>query len=90
MSTDPAYEDLGLAGYQPVEFLDIPSMSESRGIFPDLNRAPRFAARLDGHTRLTITRWAREYISSLVDRYNGAEDDIRFVIEGLMAAEDSA
>jgi len=90
MTTDPAFEDPGLAGYQAVEFLDIPPMRESRGIFSDPERTAQSAARLDVHIRSTITRWARDYISSLVDWFQGADDDVRDVIENLSAEEADA
>jgi len=90
MTTDPAFEDPGLAGYQAVEFLDIPPMSESRSIFSGPDRTAQSAARLDVHMRSTITRWTRGYIASLVDWYHGAEEDVRYVIENLSAEEADA
>ena len=75
-------------GYQPVEFLDIPPMRESRS-----DDSPSLAVQ---RPRLTDTeRWrlmwaARRYIGDLVEMLAGDDTDVRLVVEELEAAEASA
>jgi hypothetical protein len=75
--------DVGPIGYQPVEFLDIPRMSES--FPPALDQPDRSTLRLNDQTLSNVTRWAHEYIAALVRGYDGASEDVHAVIQVLHA-----
>jgi hypothetical protein len=66
--------DLNPTGAEGSEFIDEPLVPE---------RPFDGTAGLDVQTRLNITRWAREYISGLVDDNNGTRDDVRTIIRAL-------
>ena len=85
MSMYLSNQDLHTTGLEPAEFIDVPPMGEDVTAVPPLldrlrRRAPE---RLDNGTRSTITRWAEEYISSLVENRNGDVEDVRAVIRDL-------
>jgi hypothetical protein len=73
------------AGYQAVEFLDIPPMDESLTDPPDPHWDGRGSVRLDEQTRSRLTSSARAYIEDLVESYDGDVDDVRSVIGALDA-----
>jgi hypothetical protein len=73
------------AGYQAVEFLDIPPMDESLTDPPDPHWGGRRSVRLDAQIRSRLTSSARAYIEDLVESYDGDVDDVRSVIGALDA-----
>lgn len=78
-------QDVHAIGLEPAEFLDIPPMHEDPIDAPPLRgrRRPRIGVRLDDEDRSDITRWAEEYISSLVEHRNGDAEDVRAVVRRL-------
>lgn len=78
----------GPIGYQPVEFLDIPPMSEAVGNPPAVQRHGRRLERLSDTTRSRLASSARDYIEDLVDSCDGSADDVRTIIRELDADAD--
>jgi len=79
--------DLRPTGYEPGEFIDIPAMADDPARVDarlPANNAPR--ARLTDESRSDITRLTLEYISRLVQEYQGDRDDVRTIIRNLHAA----
>jgi hypothetical protein len=76
--------DLHPVGSEATEFIDVPPMAENAGTHRGpIGRGDGATVRLDVQTRLNITRWAREYISGLVENHNGDAADVRSIIHQL-------
>lgn len=76
--------ELGPTGHEITEFIDVPPMAETPAA-ADYHFEPRegTTARLDAQTRLTIARWAEEYIAGLVGSHDGDPADVRSIIDEL-------
>ena len=76
--------DVRPTGQEPAEFMDAHRAGEPGDVRPqDAPRRTGTTARLDPQTRLDIARWARQYISHVVENHNGGRDDVRAVIDDL-------
>jgi hypothetical protein len=76
--------DLHPTGSETAEFIDLPPMSEQAGAAgASIGRPDGNTMRLDVQTRLNIARWAREYISGLVENHHGGPEDVRSIIHDL-------
>jgi hypothetical protein len=69
-------------GAEPAEFLEAPDPAAGRPMAP-AERAGGSPGRSDVQRRLTITRWAAEYIAGLVENHAGGPEDVRSIIHGL-------
>src|SRR5260221_14305747 len=76
---------VGPIGYQPVEFLDIPPMSECLAAAPAPKRAEWSRPGLDERVRANLIRSARLYIAGLVAGYGGSIRDVESIIHELTA-----
>jgi hypothetical protein len=85
-STDTA---ITLSGYEAVEFLDIPTMSETRHSVATPGWAQAPTPHLNEPARTNIARQAYEYISWLVREHDGDDADIRSVVLELRSDADA-